>query len=432
MVSISSWRLPRPTLESILGLCVVLTLSSGAIQVPLYAALGVPPVLGAPLMALAGVVGLAAAVRMLPRLPMIPGVFAPLGFWFAFMVWAVLSATWSTAPDLVTGKLGLLVVSSAFLVLGICVGFASDATDMLLKAIFAAGLVTAGAIFLFGNQDLSGFAGSDSRQALKTFEDTYQATTQCVSLAAMAALVCLLRGSQSRLGTALWGAAWFALTIASLVGGGRGAAVGGALAQISVVIFTMVLFWRSAGSGRLVWVLLAAPVVAVILVAAGTLLEFRSIERLLSIAHALTDKTGRTELWAAALRMADAHPLFGAGLASFEASANNIASSGLYPHNIFLEMLAETGLVGFSLFAAAFTSAIASLVRRARLLPFAHGALWLGLFVYMMFESNVSDSFTGRSISFVLGLSAGLAARFVLAPPSAPASVQMPARTIRA
>jgi O-antigen ligase len=430
-VPISHRRLPRPDLESVLGLCVVLTLFSGAIEVPLYAALGIPPVLGAPFMAVAGAVGLIAAARIAPRFPVTFDVLMPVGLWMTFVVWAMVSATWSTAPDLVGSKAGLLAVSTTFLVLGICVGFSGDAADAMLRTIFAAGLVTAAAIFLFGNSGLPAHAGTNPDLALKTFRDAYQSTTQCVSFAAMAALIFLLRGSQNRLAAAAWGVAWFVLTVASLIGGGRGAAIGGVLAQMAVLVFAMAVFWRQPGSGRLLWAALAAPFLGAVLLMAGTIFEFRGVERLLKIANGLTDNTGRSGLWAAALRMADAHPIFGAGLASFEASANNIEGLGVYPHNIFLELLAETGLVGFALFTGAFVWAIASLARRARTVPFSQGALWLGLFVSTAFDANVSGSFTERYPAFIFGFGVGLAARFwrrqngnLSLPPLAQASIQ--------
>ena len=405
-------RLPQPTFEHVLGLCVALTLFSGAAEVPLYVALGIPPVLGGPFMALAGAAGLVAAIRLAPKFPAAPAVLIPIGFWLALIAWASLSATWSVADNLVTGKLALLLgVSTTFLVLGICTGFAADTFDAFFTSLFVIGLVTAATILIHANQGMP-HLDSNAALALKTFEDAYQATTQCVSLAAMVALVHVLAGSRNRALTLAWAAGWIVLTVASLAGGGRGAAIGGALGQVSVLGFAIFVFWRRKGAAKLLGALLAVPLFVGGLLALGTLLELRGIERLAGIANSLTDETGRHELWAAALAMADSHPLFGAGLASFHASADNIESLGLYPHNVFLEVLAETGLVGFALFTGAFVAAAVATARRAREIPFVHGAVWLGIFVYTCFEMNVSGSVTGRTIAFIIGVSVGLAARF--------------------
>jgi len=420
-----NWRLPRPSVEHFAGACVALSLSSGAVEVPLYAAFGIPPVLGAPLMALAGAAGAMALVRLVPRFGVTGAVLAPLGFWLALVLWATLSATWTSAVDLVGGKLGLLLgVSMLFLLLGICVGFAADAFDAFLRTLFAIGLITALAIFIYSNRPPH--LDANAAQALQTFTSAYQATTQCVSLAAMVALVRLLSDGGGRFAKPAWGAAWLVLTIATLAGGGRGAAIAGGLAQASVLGFAMFFYWGTPQAARLWRALVALPLLAGLLLLLGSLLELRGIERLTTIANSLTDKTGRHALWAAALAMSDAHPVVGAGLAAFQESANNIESLGIYPHNVFLEVLAENGLAGFALFVGAIVSALAAALRRAREIAFAHGAVWLGLFVYTCFEMNVSGSVTDRMIAFVIGLSAGLAARSLPARSENPSERPLP------
>ncbi len=427
MLQIPDWLPPRPTFDNFVGLSVALTLYSGAVEVPLYVTFGIPPVLGGPLMALAGLLGLVTVFKQAARFPVSSPVLVPLGFWSAFVVWALLSAIWSTSPGVVTGKLLLLSgVSLAFLVFGICVGFLAAAFDAFERMLFAVGLATAAAIFIFTRRGMPHLSGSAAAQALTAFMAAYQPMTLCVSLAAMVALVHTLAQARSRMWTVAWGAAWIFLTAGTLAGGGRGAAIGGALGQLAVLLFAMITFRRRQGSARLLGVLLAVPFLAAALLAAGTMLEFRGIERLLNLVDASTDKSGRMELWMAALRMADSHPLFGAGLASFHGSANNLEALGLYPHNVFLELLAETGLVGFTLFIIAFAAAIVAAARRAWSLPFVQAAIWLGLLVCTIFEMNVSGSLTGRDISFVLGLSVGLTARYALYGPAQPAS---PSRT---
>lgn len=435
MIQIPDWLPQRPTLENILGLCVALSFFSGAVEVSLYVFLGVPPLLGPLFMVLAGVTGLITLFRISPRFPVLPPVLIPLAFWSAFAVWAALGAIWSTSPGIVGGKLLLFFgVTLAFLVFGICVGFAAAAFDSFERALFTIGLATAVAVFLFANRDISHFSIDQASQALMTFKDSYQPVTLCISLAAMVALAHVLAGAHGRKRTLAWGAAWLFLTAGMLAGGGRGAAIGGALAQVTVFVFAMFVFRRERGSSRLLGVLLIAPFFGIAALSAGSLLQFRGIERLASIANSTTDKTGRDELWSAALKMADANPVFGAGFGSFQGSANNLQEAGHYPHNVFLELLAENGLIGFTLFLAALVTAVFATTRRAGTIPFTHVAIWLGFLVCTLFQMNVTGTITGREFAFVLGLSVGLTARSSLcglaqrASPSPTPQSQSPAR----
>jgi O-antigen ligase len=56
------------------------------------------------------------------------------------------------------------------------------------------------------------------------------------------------------------------------------------------------------------------------------------------------DASGRQELWAAAYKEFINNPIVG----------GRIEVSGVYPHNVFLEVLMSTGIIGFSLFFVVF------------------------------------------------------------------------------
>jgi O-antigen ligase len=108
--------------------------------------------------------------------------------------------------------------------------------------------------------------------------------------------------------------------------------------------------------------------------------------------------------------MAEQHMVFGAGLGSYEASANLIEDGGTYPHNLFLETLAETGIIGFLLFCTAIVAAIVGVLARVGRLSFFQAAIWLGFVVETMVEISVSSTITDHFLAFSLGLSAGLIA----------------------
>lgn len=66
----------------------------------------------------------------------------------------------------------------------------------------------------------------------------------------------------------------------------------------------------------------------------------------------------RTLLWGSAWKLFLAHPLFGTGLGSFDeayqrAGFSLVEGGARYPHNLFLQLLSETGLVGTGLFLVA-------------------------------------------------------------------------------
>jgi O-antigen ligase len=71
---------------------------------------------------------------------------------------------------------------------------------------------------------------------------------------------------------------------------------------------------------------------------------------------------GRSQLWSEAWGLFTSHPLFGAGTGSF------FGFDGLnqYPHNLFLEVAAELGLVGLVLLVVFLASSWFGVVRAAR------------------------------------------------------------------
>src|SRR5262249_21156415 len=117
------------------------------------------------------------------------------------------------------------------------------------------------------------------------------------------------------------------------------------------------------GSGAIaVWVTLAAP-------------------------HALAQRlthasggTGRVDLWTIAIRMFHAHPLNGVGAGNFSNSsihyllqpgritrAQYIVDIPKETHNIYLQVLAELGVVGITLFVAIIALSLVSGLRAVRL-----------------------------------------------------------------
>ncbi|MBI4375231.1 MAG: O-antigen ligase family protein [Elusimicrobia bacterium] len=113
------------------------------------------------------------------------------------------------------------------------------------------------------------------------------------------------------------------------------------------------------------------------------------------------EKALRLPLFLIALQIIFEHPLLGVGLGGYGLAAYGIDEHN-YPHNLFLEAFAETGVFGFLLFSL-------GLLRLLQLTPMAiksrTGTYLLMLATYMMFNFSKSGGFTSARYLYVfLGL----------------------------
>lgn len=115
----------------------------------------------------------------------------------------------------------------------------------------------------------------------------------------------------------------------------------------------------------------------------------------------------RENLWRLAIELWSENPVFGVGLASYPVDAGIGDMLGVYPHNLILELAAETGLFGLTLF---LSFALAVVMTRARgvIAPMdrmiATGILASGVAIC----SVVSDFGLQRELFLGLGLYYGL------------------------
>jgi O-antigen ligase len=97
----------------------------------------------------------------------------------------------------------------------------------------------------------------------------------------------------------------------------------------------------------------------------------------------------RTQLWRAALAMWRGHPLLGVGAGNFELEISDVGASGIRTHanSLYLQALAEGGIVLFGLTLAAFIVVANALLRYVRS-PLALGALGatVALGVHQVFD----------------------------------------------
>lgn len=86
---------------------------------------------------------------------------------------------------------------------------------------------------------------------------------------------------------------------------------------------------------------------------AGKLVANVAIHQPLIFAEAVTSFEGRLHLWRGTLDMIKSYPIIGSGLGTFAGLYPNFQNSGIYSkfaHNTYLQLLAETGLIGGLLF----------------------------------------------------------------------------------
>lgn len=132
-----------------------------------------------------------------------------------------------------------------------------------------------------------------------------------------------------------------------------------------------------AGRGR------RLPMLAVLVVSLGAgLLYFNGVategarERIVNA----DDGSGRTSIWAVGWRMVEAHSVRGVGMGNFQVSSIHyllepgaitrdefIVSQPKQAHNVYLEVLAELGLIGLTLFLAVVGLCLAGALRAARI-----------------------------------------------------------------
>ncbi|MDO8587268.1 MAG: O-antigen ligase family protein [Armatimonadota bacterium] len=229
-----------------------------------------------------------------------------------------------------------------------------------------AALVTAALISLYGmlqhfGRDLPGMHWSEKANVqLRVFSSLLNATYLAAYLAMLIppAVACFI-ASRGLVGRVLVGAVILCMQIALMWTWTRGAWFGLAA---GLAISLAALAWLAGRSGRLsgIWKpLLVAALLIVFGTAAGS---YRSgvVERAKSVAAKDLSNVQRTAQWRAAWAVFKDHPALGVGVGAttiyvppnltpaFYATSRDVVSG--HPHNEYLEVLAESGVIGGVLF----------------------------------------------------------------------------------
>jgi O-antigen ligase len=216
----------------------------------------------------------------------------------------------------------------------------------------------------------------------------------------------LLHGSRWRLGLC-----YLAVLIVVLLAGARAG-------WVSFALVSLLLAWRLArGSKRalLAWVS-AALLAGVVLASAGYQLSdaFKGrVDRTLAASDGQLDVAlaGRLPIWRTAVQMFAAHPLNGVGVRGFRYAYPEYAAAddpwvdhargtgAAHAHQIVLELLTETGLLGLTLWLAA-ASVLWRCSRKTVDDPAAH-APWVALLV-LVFPVNTHLAFYSVPVGIML------------------------------
>jgi O-antigen ligase len=158
-------------------------------------------------------------------------------------------------------------------------------------------------------------------------------------------------------------------------------------------------------TGRTRWTVAIAGcsvllVVAIVAYAAAS--KSPLLSRVLNDRHSLPERLNRSANWSAAAYRIDEHPLMGHGLGGYYidyAGPVRGDAAGRYPHNIFLELLVETGLLGTIVIAG--PPLLATLRARPNFLTWSGESL-LPLVVYCFVLANVTEDLRSTSTLFAM------------------------------
>jgi O-antigen ligase len=265
------------------------------------------------------------------------------------LVWLTLSIGWAAdRADAWSEVAAWYFAGAAFLLVStvattparlrlIALAFVAGAIASIVIGLTGSGLsTTANAIDLATRARFSGGAG----------DPNYLAAGLIAAIALAAGLLPSARDPLAKLG--------LVVTVVALAGGLAASESRGGLIAALVAAVAALLLARERRAETAAFGIFAIAAVTIFL-----LLSPASWQRITTFD---AGGTGRTELWRVAVRMASDHPIQGVGIRGFEHESkayvlrpgnltfvNTIAEQPSVAHNVYLQQLAETGIVGLLL-----------------------------------------------------------------------------------
>ena len=285
----------------------------------------------------------------------------------ALLGWGTLSVTWSEAPsETILDVTRYLQVMILFLIVYSAVRTRAQAAWVLGAFLLGAAVTAAYGLLSRPSAD----PAESARIASTVGDPNVLAAILVAALALALGAALALRSSPALRGAAL--GIGFMCLISFIYTGSRGGVI--ALAAALVVSVLVAGRWKP----QMFATALAVAAGAVLLFAAFAPQEIR--ERISeTTAGEVRSNEGRLTVWQVGLRMVEDQPVRGVGLGSFETSSihyvlepgaltrtDQVIDTPKVAHNIYLQALAEMGIVGLLLLLAVLGFPIACAVRAAR------------------------------------------------------------------
>lgn len=328
---------------------------------------------------------------------------------FAVCSYVAMTSLWSPSTIYLAVKLPLVLLLPSVLFLAGYILAATGSAVRFAHSIFVFGLAVLLSIWIFGIDQIAGFQTGLEED----FGGRYQSISRVLAIGAVVAGVIAFTSRDLRIRVALFSVAAL-LLLQILYTGGR---VG-----LLIIVISAPLLLASLLRGAQLVGYVTTCVVAVILfnyvIDLFAVVQFvwpgevpLTIQRVLLEFGEDTSSQfqllERSNLWRLAVELWQENPLLGVGLAGYPVAAGIGDVTGVYPHNLVLELASETGLIGLMLFGAFFLYVVLGEVRadasRAEHM-LAVGILACGIAI----SSVISDFSLQRELFIGLGLYAGL------------------------
>jgi O-antigen ligase len=127
-------------------------------------------------------------------------------------------------------------------------------------------------------------------------------------------------------------------------------------AILAVLFGIFIIFVSAKLKTKIKMVLFGVPVVYALIKAAYSFFYIDVIQIIMDRFKEVSedDGSGRFDIWANGLELFSNHPIFGIGIYNYRSYSNALFGIDHYMHNTFLEVLTESGLIGFVLYCMVF------------------------------------------------------------------------------
>jgi O-antigen ligase len=291
----------------------------------------------------------------------------PAYFWMAFIAWEACTVLWSVDRNIAIAHLPTMLSLIIFFLIVTCYEFSERELSTIARIVIFGGCIAAGIVLYLFHSGVF-FQNMNMRASIVFGNRQIEPNVFSASLQLPLALVVgEFLGSKSLRGKLLFSACALLIALGIFATASRGALI---------AIAVMALFYvRKLGIS---WRALAAPV----LLGGALLLEPGIIFSRLQESET-TGGAGRLYIWQTGLAAFKDYFLAGAGLNNFTVVYNDYAARAAHfvglnrpPHNVFLQIAVESGIIGIILFAAVIVSHFRYASRRE---PFLTGAARLRL-----------------------------------------------------